>query len=663
MKVLKLLFLFFTFITSIFMIGCEGGLFGSAGPTETQRVIEQDIGSITSPDCSLSSSPTLQTAVNINNRLQSMVENADVACQSAVAALNFSNNTIQAISSDRLAANDWANRLRDIEAEIDYLTSINNNGIYDDQIAALNDRKMNASSQLRRTLTAIQTSEVENRVQAINELGDTVSLYQNVLSSCQNADPRAISSIAGSALNFASALGGYSGGSALAANLMMQVVQQIGSSITTFTERLSGDFQNSRLPASLVCAIESVSRGYCEAVKQIELRELRSHHDQFLSSCTVDPGVDQFDQISELMPHLRELFQETQDRRVQPDGRQAGYQPGQQPMTLGGQQQFPGVTPAPGGDNKSGPGVETDPAPVDPAAQGDPQNPWAAGQQYGATPQDLAGETRILYERRIRDLSDDMEQIIAYRDTLQNYTEQQEGDSDLVIGSRSRLAETLETINGAIENARTLIRNQAGDTELMDFFTNDNNNLQLLLERASVHHETIMVAELEQQADRNQRSEANTDYNFAILANASARITGTSVMNETIRLDSRISEELIQGDTPWALNQARHISRQSMSGLDEFLQSDRVNMIETIEYLRSRQTASGASAEERESSGAIIQQLCAMSLSIYQSGMPSEMNSLCQDFNQIPGRSFTEVSSLPWEERACIINNMGIIGQ
>jgi hypothetical protein len=645
--------IFVLLISVLLFVGCRDG----DRTADLVGGIEDDLSGMDGGlhgACSLSRNTSLQNVLRINNGLSSMVAGADAACQNSVSSLNgdMSRNTIQTLAGNDIAATDYAQLARELEVEIEYLTANNTNGVYDQQIQTLTQRRSNALMMMRSNLTQFDNAQIAARRDALRNLGSLYTNYQNVFEACDNADPRAISAIANSGLNLASSLGAFSGGSAMAASLMMQVISAVGNSIVTMNERIRDNLQSARLPTILTCATEAVSKAYCEAKKQYEMISFREAQARYNGTCSMHEGVESLVAVSDHIEDLRDIFTGVSNssgfpRAVDPNG---------DPDAAGGD--F-GVTPV----VQSGKGGEN---PV----------PAAAPTEEGVTPSGFtwdvrAGQTMALgnneLQRRFLELTDadNMNAIRAYASSLEGYADAEDGDTARITYLRDQLATATEQLDQAISNIDNQLAGGEDTGTLAEFFTNPTNNIEERIEAVAILQENIIREQINAQesGENPTRSADNADYNLSVLAGASARIAGADFISDAINLNADVAADIESRSTVAALENAIDLGAQNMDSLSNFVTGNDINIGVVIDQVRARNADAAEGETRREAAEGIVQTLCGSSLTLYKSSpIPSDLREKCRDFNLVPGQSYEELANLSWDQRVCIPIEAGIIG-
>lgn len=639
---MKKVFLLFPIL--ILLVGCPDG-------NQTEEIVDSIEGNLPpggnhlTNACSLSRNTSLTNVLNINNSLSSMVADADMACQNSVGMLNgdTSRGTIQTLAGHDLAATDYAQLAKELELEIEYLQANNIDGVYDQQITNLQDRRMNALSGLRSNLTQFDNAQISARRDALRNLGNLYTNYQNVFQACDDADPRAISAMANSGLNLASSLGGLSGGSAMAASLMMQVISAVGNSIETMTEQIQNNLNSARLPTILTCGIEATSKAYCEAKKQYELISYRDSQSRFNGTCSMHEGVQSLLDVSDHIEDLQRIF--------------AGSTPASR------FQRTPDFdnAPPPGFGSPSGkPGEALG------LSSGIPVRLDDDPERFSFDGPSRVGDNEL--QRRFLELTEDdnMNAIRSYAESVADYSDAEAGDSQRITYIRNQMEQAVIELNQAISNIDIQLAGGPDSGTLSEFFSNDENNIEKKIEGVAILQENLIKEQLnaELNSDSPNRSQRNTDFNFAVLAGASARIAGADVISDAINTNAEVVAELEGRSTYAALENAIDLGAQNMSSFSDFISNNDIQLGRVIDQVKERNADAQPGDTRYEAAQGVIQTLCGSSLTLYKNeGIPADLKEKCREFDLVPGKTYEELANMRWDDRVCIPIETGVIGE
>ncbi len=613
----------FIIISLIFFSSCREG--GQESALNAMGELAGTPGTSLNQSCSLSRSPLLRETLQINSQLQQLAQNAEVPCQTAIAQLESGPGAgaIQEINGYSFSASDYAEQVRDYDQELAYLRANNSDGIYDRQIESLTTLREQAADRMRSEQSNIDNSQLTRRRQLLFEIGQLTTNYQNALNACSGENPQLVSAMANNALNISSFVGGYAGTASIAVGVLMNLGQALSNSIETMNERIASNLHDANLPTILICSVEAITKNYCEIVRQQSLLELEQVNNQF-NSCDLNEGVRSFEEISSLMPLLRELFPEQ--------------------VTTGGIVQDPNQTrtaPPPGPPPAGQSGIPVQ-GPQQPPTQVPPSLTQAEARENLIT------------------LDTHLDQLTAYTNSLSELTTPHEGDQRSVAGSRNELARIVEELNTAIGNASGEISNELPEVaDPVAFFSNPANDFIELLSRAAVEHRNILRQELENsETDDNS---ALIDYNFSVLADASAQISGINLVSDGVNGPNDRATAL--SETAATLNNARVVATANMVNFSNFVTENNVSFNAAFDQVEASLNNESSNDQERRTANAVQQQLCGISLSIYRQGIPDSLRERCRNFNLVPGKTYNELADMLWADRACIPVESGIMGE
>jgi hypothetical protein len=614
-------------ISLIFFSSCREG--GQESALNAMGDLAGTPGTSLSQSCSLSRSPLLRETLQINSQLQQLAQNADIPCQTAVAQLENGPGAgaIQEINGYSFSASDYAEQVRDYDQELAYLNANNSDGIYSSQIQLLTTLREQAADRMRSEQSNIDNSQLTRRRQLLFEIGQLTTNYHDALNACSGENPQLVSAMANNALNISSFVGGYAGTASIAVGVLMNLGQALSNSIETMNERIANNLHDANLPTILICSVETITKNYCEIVRQQSLLELEQVNNRF-NRCDLSEGVRSFEEISSLMPLLRELFPEQVPQGGMP------IDPNQPQIRTA---PLAGPPPA----SQSG-----NPIP----AQGPQQPPTQVPANLS---QAEARENQITLVRNLH-------QIEAYTDSLRELTTPREGDERSVAGSRIELARIIEGLDDAIANTNGEYVTELPEIpDAISFFSNPANDFIELLSRAAVEHRNILRQELENsETDDNS---ALIDYNFSVLADASAQISGINLVSDGVNGPNDRATAL--SETAATLNNARVVATANMVNFSNFVTENNVSFNAAFDQVEASLNNESSNDQERRTANAVQQQLCGISLSIYRQGIPDSLRERCRNFNLVPGKTYDELADMLWADRACIPVESGIMGE